>query len=46
MEAKGNISTKWVNSLTTNVPYHIEACQLISSPNQLTGFYMMVNTGR
>ena len=32
--------------LTTNVPHNIETSQLICSPNQLTGFYMMENTGR
>ena len=30
----------------SNVPYHIETSQLICSANQLTGFYMMRNTGR
>ena len=32
--------------LTTNVPHHIETSQLICSANQLTGFYIMGNTGR
>ena len=32
--------------LTTNVPHHIETSQLIWRANQLTGFYMMGNTGR
>ena len=34
------------NPLTTNVPHHTENSQLIFSANQLTGFYMMENTGR
>ena len=34
------------NPLTTNVPHHIETSQLICNVNQLTGFYMMGNTGR
>ena len=33
------------NPLTINVPHHIEASQLISNANQLTGFYMMENSG-
>ena len=37
---------KWVKVSTTNVPHHIETSQLICNPNQLTGFYMMKNTGR
>ena len=37
---------KWVNQLTTSVLRHIETSQLISRANQLTGFYMMGNTGR
>ena len=37
---------RFVNSLTTNVPYHIETSQLICNANQLTGFYMMGNIGR
>ena len=35
-----------VHPLTTDVPRHIEACQLIFIANQLTGFYMMGKTGR
>ena len=34
-----------VNPLTTNVSHHVETSQLIRSANQLTGFYMMGNTG-
>ena len=34
------------NPLTTNVPHHIEASQLICISNQLTGFCMMGNIGR
>ena len=30
-----------VNSLTTNVPHHIDTSQLICNANQLTGFYMI-----
>ena len=30
-----------LNLLTTNVPHHIGISQLICSPNQFTGFYMM-----
>ena len=37
---------KWINPLTTNVPHHIETSQWVCSANQLTGFYMMVNSGR
>ena len=33
------------NPLTTSVPHHIETTQLICFANQLTGFYMMRNTG-
>ena len=40
------LSLKHSNLLTTNVPHHIEASQLICSANQLTGFHMMGNTGR
>ena len=39
------ISTK-LNSLTINVPHHIETSQLICIANQLTGFYMMGKIGR
>ena len=35
-----------INSLTTNVPHHKETSPLTCSTNQLTGFYMMGNTGR
>ena len=35
-----------LNPLTTNLPHHIETSQLICNANQLTGFYMMGNTGR
>ena len=35
-----------VNPLTANVSHHIETSQLICSPNQLTGFYVMANVGR
>ena len=31
--------------LTTNIPHHIETSQLICNADQLTGFYMMGNTG-
>ena len=31
----------FINSLTTNVPHHIETSHLICSANQLTGFYML-----
>ena len=34
------------NPLTTNVPHHIEASQLICNANQLNGFYMIGNIGR
>ena len=34
------------NSLTTNVPHHIETSQLTCFANQLTGFCMMGNIGR
>ena len=34
-----------INPLSTNVPNHIEASQLICSANKLTGFYMMENIG-
>ena len=36
----------FLNPLTTNIPNHLEISQLISNANQLTGFYMMGNTGR
>ena len=32
--------------IMTNVCHHLETSQLICSANQLTGFYMMGNTGR
>ena len=32
-----------LNSLTTNVPHHIETSQLICNANQLTSFYKMEN---
>ena len=35
-----------LNPLTTNVSHDIETSQLICSANQLTGFYIMENTGR
>ena len=35
----------WLNSLTTNVPHHIETSQLICGANQLTGFSMIGNSG-
>ena len=35
-----------LNLLTKNVSHHIETSQLICSVNQLTGFYIMENTGR
>ena len=35
-----------LNLLMTSVPHHIETSQLICSANQLTGFYIMGNTGR
>ena len=35
-----------INPLTTNVPYHIETSQLICTANQVTGFYIMGNSGR
>ena len=35
-----------LNPLTTIVPHHTETNQLICFVNQLTGFYMMGNTGR
>ena len=34
------------NPLTTNVPHHIENCQLICNTNQLTVFYTMGNISR
>ena len=34
------------NTLTTNVPHHIETNQLICNANQLIDFYMMGNIGR
>ena len=34
-----------VNPLTTDVPNDIEISQVICIINQLTGFYMMGNTG-
>ena len=34
------------NTLTINVPQYIETIQLISSANQLTGYYMMGKTDR
>ena len=34
------------NTLTINVPQYIETSQLISSANQLTGYYMMGKTDR
>ena len=34
------------NPLTINVRHHKETSQFICSANQLTGFYMMANTGR
>ena len=34
------------NPLMISVPYHIETSQLIYSANQLTGFYIVENTGR
>ena len=35
-----------LSDLTVNIPYHTETIQLIWSANQLTGFYVMGNTGR
>ena len=35
-----------MNLLTTNIPHHIETCQLIFRANQLTGFYMIGHIGR
>ena len=37
---------KKLKPLTINVPHHIETSQLICNAIQLTGFYMMGNTGR
>ena len=31
--------------LTTNVPHHIETSQLVCIANQVTGLYMMGNSG-
>ena len=36
----------FLNPLSNNVYHHIETSQLICSANQLTGRYMMGNTGR
>ena len=46
MEVKRNIGIKWVNSLMTNVPHHMETSRLIYFANELAGFYMMRNTAR
>ena len=40
------IDTIVIDTLTTNVPHHIETSQLICITNQLAGFYIMVNIGR
>ena len=37
---------KQINPLTTNVPHHIDTCQLICTASQLNGFYMIGNTDR
>ena len=34
------IDSKSINTLTTNIPHHIETRQLVCTANQLTGFYM------
>ena len=40
------INWNWtLNPLMTDAPHHIETSQLICRANQLTGFYMMGNTG-
>ena len=39
-------SLEFVNPLMANVSHDIETSQLICSANQLTGFYIMENTGR
>ena len=35
-----------INSLTINVPHHMETSQLICIANQLTSFYVMGSIGR
>ena len=45
-ECTERTKSRIINTLTTNVPYHIETSQLICIANQFTGFYMMGNIGR
>ena len=40
-----DLFAKIVNPLTTNAPHYINTSQLICIADQLTGFYMMGNTG-
>ena len=40
------VVTLCINPLTTNNLHHIETRQLICNKNQLTGFYIIGNTGR
>ena len=34
-----------LNPLMANVPHHVETSQVICNASQLTGFYMMGNSG-
>ena len=34
-----------LNPLTANVPHHVETSQVICNASQLTGFYVMGNSG-
>ena len=45
-ECTERTKSRIINTLTTNVSYHIETSQLICIANQFTGFYMMGNIGR
>ena len=46
MMIKLTLFTVLVEPLTPSVPHHIETGQLICRAYQLTGFYVMRNTGR